>query len=142
MPGDAATGVTSLEIEVRSTELDALGHVNNAKFLEYFEWSRFEWVREHGIGLDFFGRSRLSTVLVNFNVNYRREARLGDRLRVRSWLAGMGSSSFRVAQDILNADGGVVADAVITSVMFDTHTRAAVPIPDDLRRVLEPLVRG
>lgn len=134
--------ISTLEIEVRSTELDALGHVNNAKYLEYLEWGRFHWVRENGIPLDFFGKSRLSTVLVNTNVNYRREAHLGDRLRIRSWLAEMGRSSFRVGQEILNQRDERVADAMITSVMFDTQTRSSVYIPDDLRAMLEPLVQG
>lgn len=133
--------ISTLEIEVRSTELDALGHVNNAKYLEYLEWGRFEWVKENRIPLDFFGSSRLSTVLVNTNVNYRREARLGDRLRIRSWLAEMGRSSFRVGQEIVNHRDERVADAMITSVMYDTHTRTSVYIPDDLRTILEPLVR-
>jgi thioesterase-3 len=133
--------ISTLEIEVRSTELDALGHVNNAKYLEYLEWGRFEWVKENGIPLDFFGTSRLSTVLVNTNVNYRREARLGDRLRIRSWLAEMGRSSFRVGQEIVNHREERVADAMITSVMYDTHTRTSVYIPDELRTLLEPLVR-
>jgi thioesterase-3 len=134
--------ISTLEIEVRSTELDALGHVNNAKYLEYLEWGRFEWVKENGVPLDFFGKSRLSTVLVNTNVNYRREATLGDRLRIRSWLAEMGRSSFRVGQEIVNQRGERIADAMITSVMFDTETRSSVYIPDDLRAILEPLVHG
>ena len=134
--------ISTLEIEVRSTELDALGHVNNAKYLEYLEWGRFHWVKENGVPLDFFGKSRLSTVLVNTNVNYRREATLGQKLRVRSWLAEMGRSSFRVGQEILNERGERVADAMITSVMFDTQTRSSVYIPDDLRALLEPLVRS
>jgi thioesterase III len=31
---------TAIQIEVRPTELDNMGHVNNAKFLEYMEWGR------------------------------------------------------------------------------------------------------
>jgi thioesterase III len=34
---------TAIQIEVRPTELDSMGHVNNAKFLEYMEWSREDW---------------------------------------------------------------------------------------------------
>lgn len=131
-----------MDIEVRSTELDALGHVNNAKYMEYLEWGRFEWVKANGIPLDFFGKSRLSTVLVNVNINFRHEATLGDQLSVRTWLAEMGRSSFRIGQEILNQRGERITDATVTSVMFDTATRASVYIPDDLRQRLEPLVRG
>ena len=133
---------TTLPLEVRSTELDALGHVNNARYLEYLEWGRFAWVKENGIPIDFFGRDRLSTVLVSVNINFRREACLGDRLEVRTWLAELGRRSFRIGQEVVNERGERVADAVVTSVMFDTATRASVPIPDELRATLEPLVRG
>jgi thioesterase-3 len=133
---------STLDIEVRSTDLDALGHVNNARYVEYLEWGRFEWVRENGIPIDLFGRDRLTTVLVNVNVNFRREACLGDKLRVHTWLAELGRRSFRFGQELLGEDGARVADAVVTSVMFDTATRASVAIPDDLRAVLEPRVRG
>lgn len=133
--------VNELEIEVRSTELDALGHVNNAKYLEYLEWGRFEWVAQAGVALDSFGRGGVGTVIVNVNINYRREATLGERLTIRSWLAGMGGSSFRIGQEIVNARGQTVCDAVVTSVMFDTRTRASVPIPAELRSTLEGLVR-
>jgi thioesterase-3 len=134
--------ITTLDIEVRSTELDALGHVNNARYLEYLEWGRFAWVRDNAVPIDFFGRDRLSTVLVNVNVNFRREACLGDRLRVRTWLAEMGRRSFRFGQEVVSEAGGRVADGVVTAVMFDTATRGSVAIPDDLRAVLEPLVRS
>lgn len=132
--------VSELEIEVRSTELDSLGHVNNAKYLEYLEWGRFEWLRESRVTLDFFGRSGLGTVIANININYRREAKLGDRLRIRSWLAGIGRSSFQGAQAVYNQAGELVCDATTTSVMFDTAARRSVPIPDELRAQFEAIV--
>lgn len=129
-----------LQIEVRSTELDALRHVNNAKYLEYLEWGRFEWVKQAGVPIDSFGRGPLSTVIVNVNINYRREATMGERLVVRTWLAAIGRSSFRIAQQVVNERGETVCDAVVTSAMFDMQTRRSVPVPDELRVKFEGLV--
>jgi thioesterase III len=134
--------ITTLPLEVRSTELDAIGHVNNARYLEYLEWGRFAWVRENAVPIDFFGRDRLSTVLANVTVNFRREACLGDQLVVRTWLAEVGRRSLRFGQEVVKESGERVADAVVTSVMFDTETRGSVAIPEALRERLEPLVRG
>ena len=39
-------------LTVRSTDIDVIGHVNNAKYLEYMEWARFEWIWEQGFTLD------------------------------------------------------------------------------------------
>lgn len=132
--------VNELQIEVRSTELDALGHVNNAKYLEYLEWGRFEWVAASGVPLTEMARGGLATVIVNVNINFRREARQGEKLTVRTWLAEMGRGSFRIGQEVRNAAGETVADAVVTSAMFDTATRRGVPIPPELRASFAPLV--
>lgn len=132
--------INELQIEVRSTELDALGHVNNAKYLEYLEWGRFEWVAASGVPLDAWGRGGVGSVIVNINISYRREARQGERLTVRTWLASLGGKSFRFGQEVRNAAGDLVADAVVTSAIFDTRARAAIPIPDELRAAFGPLV--
>jgi len=40
---------TTLEIPVRSTEIDFLGHVNNTKYLDYMQWGREEWYMQAGM---------------------------------------------------------------------------------------------
>ena len=47
-------GGVSLEIVVRSTEIDVNGHVNNAKYLEYLEWGREEWYERSGLSYETF----------------------------------------------------------------------------------------
>lgn len=127
-----------LDIVVRSTELDPLGHVNNARYLEYLEWGRFEWFSETGFPIDLFGSGRVSAVIVNVNINFRREARLGDRLRIETRLVHQGRSSFRFAQEVVQVeDGERVCDALVTGATFDTVERASIPIPDEVRRHFE-----
>ncbi len=132
--------ISEMEIEVRSTELDALGHVNQAKWVEYLEWGRYDWTRASGMTEFFLGGGGVATVIANLNVDFRQEARLGDRLTVRTWLAAVGRSSIRFAQEIRGASGGVHCDSVATAVAFDLRARASVPIPDDLRATLQSLV--
>jgi len=131
--------INRLDIEVRSTELDAMAHVNNAKYLEYLEWGRFAWLEQSALGLDFYGRGGLGTVIVNINIDYRSEATLGDRLRIETRLVALGRSSLRIAQTIYKAET-VVCDATITAVIFDTTRRESVAIPDALRPRLEALL--
>ena len=69
---------TSIQIEVRSTEIDVLGHVNNAKYLEYLEWGREDWYNRIGLPFEAFSEMGVGTVTVNININYRKEARLGE----------------------------------------------------------------
>lgn len=65
--------INELEIEVSADHIDELGHVNNARFLEYFERGRIDWYNCGGDFPDPKRRPRLGTVVVNVNVNFRRE---------------------------------------------------------------------
>lgn len=129
-----------LVIAVRSTEIDAYGHVNNAKYLEYLEWGRFEWFRGQQLPLNLFGDT-LSAAVVNVNINYRRESLLGEPLRIDTRLIHIGGSSFKFGQEITGVDDDVVrADAVVTGVAYDPTQRRASPIPSAVRDSLLRLV--
>jgi thioesterase-3 len=133
--------ITQTPHTVRSTELDAYGHVNNAKYLEYFEWGRFDWVSALALPPEVV--QQLSFAVVNISVNYRKEARLGDALTVSTRLVERTRSTMKIAQEITNARGERVADALVTGVAFDLTTRKARPVPSEvassLDQVLEPL---
>lgn len=127
---------TQMEVIVRSTEIDGNGHVNNAKYLEYLEWARQEWYEVTDLGpkqLEPFG---IQMVTVNININYRKEARQGDVLQIRTALEKLGRSSLVVTQKIYNQSGDLVADALTTRVAIDKNSRKSCPIPDEIKHKL------
>ncbi|MGI6125756.1 MAG: acyl-CoA thioesterase [Planifilum sp.] len=125
---------TSIQIEVRSTEIDVLGHVNNAKYLEYLEWGREDWYNRIDLPFDLFTEMGVGTVTVNININYRKEARLGEKLTIRTRPLRKGRSSFVLEQVIDNERGERVADAQVTSVTVDLKERKSVPLPQKLAK--------
>ncbi|GLX67558.1 acyl-CoA thioesterase [Paenibacillus glycanilyticus] len=125
---------TSLPIVVRSTEIDVNGHVNNAKYLEYFEWGREEWYEQCGLSYETFGDMDIQTVTVNINVNYKRECKQGDKLIVTCEPEQIGRSSYVLKQEIRDENGEVRADAFVTSVTMDRSTRKSREAPADLRK--------
>lgn len=126
---------SAIEIEVRSTEIDELGHVNNAKYLEYLEWGREDWYELAGLGTDKMMAKNIGTVLVNLNINYRREARKGEHLRIVTRPERKGNTSFVLKQEIYNREAQLVADADVTVVTFDLKERKSVPLPDEVVNV-------
>jgi len=127
---------TALEIIVRSTEIDVVGHVNNAKYLEYLEWGREDWREQAGFQYDTLAKMGIQPVTVNVNINYRHECLQNDRLTIKTKPERVGRSSYVLKQEIYNQRGELCADALITSVTMNTETRKGVEIPDELRRVL------
>jgi YbgC/YbaW family acyl-CoA thioester hydrolase len=120
----------TLDIVVRSTEIDINGHVNNAKFVEYLEWGREEWYERNGFPHERLLQLGAITVAVNLNLNYRKECRQGEALRVTTRAERRGRTSFVVSQRIVNASGQTVADAAITIVTIDPITRKSRPLPE------------
>jgi len=125
---------TSIQIEVRPTEIDVMGHVNNAKYLEYMEWSREDWYNQSGLPFDVFTQMGIGTVTVRIEINYRKEATLGQKLIVSTEAIRRGRSSFVLKHEIHNEQNELVADAEVVSVTIDLKKRKSVPIPDELAR--------
>jgi thioesterase III len=127
---------TSLEIVVRCTEIDVNGHVNNAKYVEYLEWGREDWYERNGLAHDRLSELGAVTVMVNLNLNFRRECRQGEVLLITTRPERLGRSSFALRQEIHTRDRALAADAVVTTVTIDPATRKSRPVPEELARAL------
>lgn len=124
---------------VRSTEVDFLGHVNNAKYQEYLEWGRFGWVRDAGLTRDRFGHA-IAPVVVHVSLDYKREAQLDDMLTIETALVHVGESSLHYRQRVLKEGGEICCDGRVVLAMFDMKARAKARVPDDLRGSFQRLL--
>lgn len=68
------------EIIVRPTEIDVKGHVNNAKYIEYLQWSRWEWFAKHNLTNDHLSELKIVLVVANINIDYRKEVKEGEKI--------------------------------------------------------------
>jgi acyl-CoA thioester hydrolase len=123
-------------LEVRFRDCDPLGHVNNAVYLTYLEQTRFNHWRASGIASGPEGNGIPSVILARVEIDYRRQARYGDRLEVRLGVAAIGRTSFTYEYEILSEAGEVVATARTVQVSFDYTAAKPTPVPDLLRQAL------
>ncbi|ERK10931.1 4-hydroxybenzoyl-CoA thioesterase [Serratia fonticola AU-P3(3)] len=126
-------------IKVRGYHLDVYQHVNNARYLEFLEEARWEWLED----LDAFHwmtQNNIAFIVVNININYRKPAVLGDKLRIDSQMLQLNGKSGVLSQQVLlEPEGTVVADATLTFVCIDLKTQRALPIEGALREHLVAL---
>jgi thioesterase-3 len=116
------------QIKVRGFHLDIYQHVNNARYLEFLEEARWEYLEESG-DIEFFQSLGLAWVILNININYRASATMGHTLDIETSLSKVGGKSAVFNQKITIAGTDVaVADADITFVVLDQKTGKAVPI--------------
>lgn len=131
--------LSRLPIVVRSTEVDTLGHVNNAVYQNWLEWGRFEWVRRAGLDLDAIARRGFALVVVHVSMDYRREARMDDDMVIETALVRVGRRSLTFAQRVVHSRGEVACEAEVVLAGFDTEARRGKAVPATLRPVLEKL---
>lgn len=127
-------------VEVSHAHLDELGHLNNARYFEFFEAGRTAWYDEAGLlaACRAAGHPHCDTAVVSIRCDFARECRLGERLTVATWPERIGNKSFAVMQRLLKEGGELSAEAVVTSVVMDLDTRQAIALP----RTLSPLFPG
>jgi thioesterase III len=128
------------EIKVRGYHADFYGHVNNARYLEFFEedrWAKLESV----IDLKKLAAKGYIFLVVNINVNYRRAVAVGETLLVSTTLEKIGNKSSVLKQEIIcKGSGEIAADALVTFVIGDT-TGKAVLMDGEIKGEIEKLFR-
>ncbi len=126
------------EIKVRGYHADFYGHVNNARYLEFFEEDRWAHL-ESKIDLQKWAAQGIVFLVVNINVNYRRAVPVGETLLVTTTLEKIGNRSVVLLQKILLKESlEVAADALITFVITDKSGRA-VSMDGEMLQEIEKL---
>jgi len=122
---------------VRSYELDSFGHVNHAVHLNWFEQARFETFEAVGFPpAALLGRG-WGIHVVRVEVDYRREARLGERIRILTRVERVRNSSMSLHQVALHEPGEeVVAEARVVLVWIGPN-RSPMKIPEEIREALK-----
>ncbi len=123
----------STSITVRTYELDMLGHVNNAVYLNWLEQGRLAAVEEMGYKVRFLSREWLTNV-VRVEIDYRRPAFYGDELEVRTALDAIGRTSVTLRSWIVRLpQEELVAEAVVVLVWL-RHDGRPKPLPGDFEQ--------
>ena len=126
------------EIKVRGYHADFYGHVNNARYLEFFEEDRWAQI-ESKIDLKKWATQGVIFMVVNINVNYRKAVPVGEVLMVTTDVEEIGHRSVILKQEILFKETRkVAADALITFVIAD-KTGKAVSMEGEMLKEIEKL---
>ncbi|UYP20420.1 acyl-CoA thioesterase [Rhodococcus sp. Z13] len=126
-----ASGAYRCPIEVRWGDSDRLGHVNNAKIVEYLQEGRIKFFRT-------VLPARDAVVVRKMDVEFLRPVKDSSApIQVETVVTHMGVTSFTVRQTIVDCDDAVCAVADTVLVGFDPKTDTARPLSDEVRAVLD-----
>jgi acyl-CoA thioester hydrolase len=121
-------------LSVRFRDCDAMGHVNHAVYLTYFEQGRLTYWREVTGTPSPYTR----VIIARAECDYRAPAHFGDELEVRVAVGEIGRSSFTLEYEIVRVgDEARIAVGKTVMVSFDYDKGSPVPLPAAARELLE-----
>src|SRR5438270_8788066 len=82
------------EVQVMFFDTDCGGVVSNIAYLRFIEVARTHLAEQLGLALAEMAQKQTYPVVVRTEIDYRRAARLGDRLVIEAWLARVERARF------------------------------------------------
>ena len=119
-------------MEVRFGDLDALGHVNNAKYFTYMETARLLYFR------DVVGWSgtpgELGVILARIDCDFKLPLLMADPIQVYARIMRIGTKSFNIEYIIVReTDQAEAARGTSVQVAYDYERSLTMPVPEEWR---------
>jgi len=116
---------------VRWDDIDAFGHVNNAKYLTYIQEARFLW------------SPIIEMVVARAEVDFIEAIYEGGRFYdINLWVESIGNSSFTMAYEVVGDNGVVHAKVRTVQVVISMETKKSRPLKDSEREFLNSYLKA
>jgi acyl-CoA thioesterase FadM len=104
-------------------------HVDNVELFSYLHKARREWHL-------FCKTLDVLLLIVNANVDFKKEAFDGDKLFILTSLDRIGNTSFTLKQTMVNEKNELIVSADIVMATVTVGTNEKTPVPDKIRELL------
>jgi YbgC/YbaW family acyl-CoA thioester hydrolase len=123
------------EVQVMFFDTDCAAVVHNIAYLRFIEIARTLLAEELGLGLATMAETQKYPVVVRTEIDYRRAAKLGDKLVIEGWLDRLERVRFWCAFKIVRpADGILIAESRQMLAIIQMPEAKLLRVPDDWDR--------
>jgi acyl-CoA thioester hydrolase len=127
---------------VRWDDIDAFGHVNNAKYLTYIQEARFQWAY-YQYASKGEAATLIEMVVARNEIDYLVPIYEGGRFYdINLWVESIGTSSCVLGYEIVGADGVVHAKMKSVQVVISMETKKSRPISEKEREFLNNYLKA
>lgn len=121
------------KIQVRFSDLDVLGHVNNNIYFSYFEMARIHYLNEL-LGTE-WNWEKFSFVLVKNEIEYLQSVLLNHEPFISVYVDTIGTKSFSLVYE-LKVNDELFAHGKSIQVCYDPSAKQTIDIPEAMKLVL------
>jgi YbgC/YbaW family acyl-CoA thioester hydrolase len=133
--GNAAMPRIRTEVQVMFFDTDCAAVVHNIAYLRFIEIARTQLAEELGMGLTQMAVDQKYPVVVRTEIDYRRPARLGDRLIIDGWLDQLERVRFWCAFRIVRpADEAIIAECRQMLALIEMPSAKLLRLPEDWQK--------
>ncbi len=118
--------------QLRFSETDALGHVNNTVIPVWFEAAREPIFEVFNPEMDL---TSWNLIIAKIEVNYLAQIHYPGEIEIKSFISRLGNSSFNVLQEV-HQNGEKVASGECVMVKFDYSANKSVAISESEKQTL------
>ena len=119
------------DAQVMFFDTDCGGVVSNIAYLRFIEIARTHLAEELGLALVEMAQKQTYPVVVHTDINYRRPARLGDRLVIEGWLDDVERARFWCAFRITRPqDNILIAECRQMLALIEMPTGKLLRLPE------------
>lgn len=108
-------------------DMDALGHVNNARYFDYFQEARIEWLRDMNIAMT----EHHGPVVIHVACTFLKPVVYPATLSIQSKLHSIGKSSMVMDHDLYQGEL-LMAQGTSKIVWVDYTQNKSMPLPDSI----------
>jgi acyl-CoA thioester hydrolase len=128
---------SELNLDVRYYETDQMGIVHHSNYIRYFECGRIAMLKELGFPIEDIEKTGVMLPVVSAACRYRFPAKLGDTLKVVSYIDQVPRVKLFIRTEIFNPDGQLVCEGTVVLGFIDSQTRRPVRCPEALVKIFE-----
>jgi acyl-CoA thioester hydrolase len=109
-------------------DMDALGHVNNARYFDYFQEARIEWLRELNISMT----EQAGPVVIHVACTFLKPVVYPATVTLCSKIHSLGNSSMLMDHELYQNDV-LMAQGSCKIVWVDYRQNKSIPLPHAFR---------
>lgn len=127
-------------IKVRFNEVDAYRVAWHGHYVAWMEIGRNDLAERFDVGVEQISDAGFMAPVVDLSIKYKRPARFGEELRVRTRVKRTETSTLEFTCDIVGEDGQLTASGRTVHVLTDTNGVLQYTLPPVIAERLEKMM--
>lgn len=128
-----------MEIKVRFSETDLLGHINNVSYFTYLEAARIDFLEQIGLKIS---TEKYVFILASAKCDFIQQGYFGQTLKINTSVSRMGTKSLVLTSEMFDKESGsLIAKGESALVFFDRTEQKSIILTDEIKESLQPYIQ-